>query len=211
MNDLFSDTKVAICPGMFLLPGWIDAPTLAVIRNDIEALAQAAPFRHMQTPGGHRMSVAMSNCGSAGWVTDRSGYRYSTHDPETGHPWPDMPKHWQRLATTAADIAGYTEFRSDACLVNRYAPGAAMGSHQDRNEQDYTQPIVSVSLGLPARFFVQGPERRGRSIPVDINSGDVIVWGGESRLWFHGVRPLKEGVDPVFGAYRYNLTFRVAL
>lgn len=214
MKDLFSgnvETKIAVCPGMWLLPGWIDAVTLEQIHADINTLSEVAPFRHMQTPGGHSMSVAMTNCGSAGWVTDRSGYRYTTADPLTGSAWPDIPARWQSLATHAAKVAGYADYVSDACLVNRYAPGASMGSHQDKNEQDYTQPIVSVSLGLPARFFVQGPERKGKSIPVVISSGDVIVWGGESRLWFHGVRPLKEGADPLFGAYRYNLTFRVAL
>ena len=196
---------------MWLLPGWVDTASLAVIREDISVIDRAAPFRHMTTPGGHSMSVAMTNCGSAGWVTDRTGYRYSAQDPVTGEVWPAIPERWHTLATGAAEEAGYADYRSDACLINRYAAGAAMGSHQDRNEQDFSQPIVSVSLGLPARFFVQGPERRGRSIPVDIKSGDVIVWGGESRLWFHGVRPLKDGTDPVFGAYRYNLTFRVAL
>ena len=169
-------------------------------------IAAAAPFRHMITPGGFRMSVAMTNCGALGWVSDRNGYRYSPVDPETGLPWPPMPESFLRLASEAAASANFPAFVPEACLINRYAPGAKMSLHQDRDERDLSQPIVSVSLGLPAVFLFGGPSRKDPVKRIALEHGDVVVWGGPARLFYHGVMPLKEGVRP----YRFNLTFRRA-
>jgi len=198
---------IEVCPGMWLLPKFADP---AALKPVLEHLCGEAQLRHMATPGGHKMSVQMSNCGAYGWVSDRRGYRYEPRDPATDELWPPMPPEFQRLSAQAAQRAGYSGFDSDACLINCYVPGAGMTAHQDCNEQDFSQPIVSVSLGIPARFFVQGAERRGKSIPVDVVSGDVIVWGGVSRLFYHGVRPLKDNCDALFSRCRYNLTFRRA-
>jgi len=178
---------------------------------EIGLIAAVAPFRHMETPGGFRMSVAMTNCGSAGWVTDRRGYRYDRHDPQTGRPWPPMPALFRRMAEQAADAAGFANFAPDSCLINRYVPGSRLTLHQDRNENDFTAPIVSVSLGLPAMFLFGGSTRNERPRRVRLESGDVAVWGGSSRLAFHGIDKLAEGLHPQTGACRFNLTFRKAL
>jgi len=177
----------------------------------ITRVAAEAPFRHMITPGGFRMSVAMTNCGEAGWVTDRKGYRYQPTDPESGKPWPPIPAAFLGLAAAAAASSGFAGFRPDACLVNRYEPGTRLTLHQDRNERDFAQPIVSVSLGLPATFLFGGLERRDRPQRVPLVHGDVVVWGGPSRLNFHGVAELAEGEHPATGRLRYNLTLRKAL
>ncbi len=177
---------------------------------DLEHVASRAPFRHMVTPGGYRMSVAMTNCGALGWVTDRTGYRYDALDPDTGAPWPPMPQSFNTLAVSAAAQAGFDDFVPDACLINRYAPGARLTLHQDRNERDFGQPIVSVSLGLPAVFLFGGLKRSEKAVRVPLEHGDVVVWGGPARLRFHGVLPLKEGHDPQLGRLRINLTFRKA-
>jgi alkylated DNA repair protein (DNA oxidative demethylase) len=176
----------------------------------LDAIVLAAPLRHMATPGGLRMSVAMSNCGTLGWVTDGRGYRYARLDPSSGRPWPAMPPVFLRLAQQAALAAGYPGFTPDACLVNRYAPGARMALHQDRDECDFNAPIVSVSLGLPAIFLFGGAERADKAARIALLHGDVVVWGGADRLRFHGVAPLKEGEHAVLGAQRINLTFRKA-
>jgi DNA oxidative demethylase len=176
----------------------------------MQAISKLAPFRHMITPGGFRMSVALTNCGTYGWVTDRTGYRYDSIDPETGQHWPGMPGNFLELARDAASAAGFPSFNPDACLINRYEPGSRLTLHQDKNEQDFTQPIVSVSLGLPATFLFGGMERSDKTVRVPVHHGDVIVWGGPARLRYHGINPLKDGVHPTFGGYRYNLTFRVA-
>jgi alkylated DNA repair protein (DNA oxidative demethylase) len=156
------------------------------------------------------MSVAMTNCGALGWVSDRKGYRYAAADPETGLAWPAMPEAFRKLARTAAAAGGYPGFEPDACLINRYVPGAKMSLHQDRDERDFAAPLVSVSLGLPAVFQFGGLSRKDPVRRVGLEHGDVVVWGGESRLFFHGVMPLKEGVHPLAGACRINLTFRRA-
>ena len=169
-----------------------------------------APFRRMVTPGGHQMSVAMTNCGPLGWTTDRSGYRYVQNDPETGRPWPAMPPVFAQLAEQAAAAAGFVRFSPDACLINRYEPGARMSLHQDRDEQDFAQPIVSVSLGLPAIFLFGGLKRSDKPRRFRLEHGDVVVWGGPSRLFFHGVAPLADGEHALLGRQRVNLTFRKA-
>lgn len=177
---------------------------------DIGRVVEAAPLRRMVTPGGLPMSVAMTNCGARGWVSDRKGYRYDVADPESGRAWPRMPTAMQHLAQTAAAVAGFPGFDPDACLINRYAPGTRLSLHQDRDEQDFKHPIVSVSLGLPALFQFGGLKRTDRAMRVPLRHGDVVVWGGPSRLRFHGVLPLPDGWHPMTGACRVNLTFRRA-
>ena len=196
--------------GALLLRGHatpVESELLGALRD---VIAQA-PFRHMQTPGGHQMSVAMTNCGDVGWVTDRRGYRYDRVDPESGRNWPPMPASLLRLAGDAAAAGGFAGFSPDACLINRYAPGARMSLHQDRDEQDFTAPIVSVSLGLPAVFLFGGPKRSDKPTRYRLEHGDVVVWGGPSRLFFHGVAPLADGEHAVMGRQRINLTFRKAV
>jgi alkylated DNA repair protein (DNA oxidative demethylase) len=200
----------ALGPGAVILRG-AAAPTAAVLLAAVDHMIDQAPLRFMTTPGGYRMSVAMTNCGAAGWITDRSGYRYDAIDPLTGRPWPAMPSAFTDLACSAAATAGFSEFCPDACLINRYEPGARLSLHQDRNEQDFNAPIVSVSLGLPAVFLFGGAQRSARPRRVPLMHGDVVVWGGPARLNFHGVRPLKEGHHPLLGRSRVNLTFRKAL
>ncbi len=175
---------------------------------DISGIVAQAPFRHMLTPGGHQMSVAMTNCGSVGWVTDRSGYRYDGADPESAKPWPAMPPSFRALAGQAADQAGFGGFSPDACLINRYQPSARMSLHQDKDELDLGAPIVSVSLGLPAVFLFGGLQRSDKPRRFRLEHGDIAVWGGPSRLAFHGVAPLADGEHALIGRQRINLTFR---
>ncbi len=186
-------------------------PEAATLLKALKQVLAAAPFRHMVTPGGHRMSVAMTNCGRAGWVTDRSGYRYDPTDPLAQRPWPPMPATFLRLAARAAGAGGFDSFEPDAFLINRYEPGARLSLHQDKNESDLGAPLVSVSLGLPAVFLFGGLCRSDRPRRVRLESGDVVVWGGPARLAFHGVEPLEDGDDPLTGRCRINLTFRKAL
>lgn len=182
----------------------------------VAEVAAQAPFRHMLTPGGQRMSVAMTNCGTLGWVSDRHGYRYAALDPDPapdGGParrWPPLPAPVLQLAATAAARAGFPGFVPDACLINRYTPGTRLSLHQDRNERDFDAPIVSVSLGVPAVFLFGGAQRSDKAVRVPLFHGDVVVWGGPARLRFHGVLPLKEAFHPLTGAQRINLTLRKA-
>jgi len=185
-------------------------PAAADLVATISEITAVSPFRNMVTPGGYRMSVAMTNCGRLGWVTDRRGYRYDTIDPTTQRPWPTLPAIFRDLAVRAATEAGFGPFEPDACLVNRYDPGTRLSMHQDRNERDFGAPIVSVSLGLPAVFMFGGARRQDRARRVRLESGDVVVWGGPARLTFHGVAPLADGEHPLTGRHRINLTFRRA-
>mgnify|MGYP000426252569 FL=1 len=198
-----------LAPGAVLLPGAAldDATALLAAIRDVLA---RAPLRQMVTRGGFKMSVAMSNCGALGWISDRRGYRYAPLDPERDAPWPAMPPVLQALATTSATRAGFAGFVPDACLINRYAPGARMALHQDRDEADFDQPIVSLSLGLPAVFLFGGLERSDKPGRIPLTHGDVLVWGGPARLRFHGVLPVGDGHHPATGACRLNLTFRKA-
>lgn len=214
MRDLFdsdvADHKprdVQLAPGAMLLPGFAATFDVALIAA-IGGLIERAPFRHLITPGGHRMSVAMTNCGSAGWVSDRTGYRYSAIDPESGQPWPPMPALFAELAARAAATAGFPDFHPDACLVNRYGPGAKLSLHQDKDELDFGAPIVSVSLGLPATFLFGGLNRVDKPDRHRLVHGDVVVWGGPARLAYHGVAPLADGEHRLLGRQRINLTFR---
>jgi alkylated DNA repair protein (DNA oxidative demethylase) len=205
----FSPAREAIAQGAVLLRGFakpFESEAMAALREIVEQ----APFRHMQTPGGHQMSVAMTNCGSAGWVTDRGGYRYDAVDPVSGKPWPAMPPAFRELAEQAASNAGFAGFSPDACLINRYQPGARMSLHQDRDERDFDSPIVSVSLGLPAIFLFGGLKRSDKPRRFRLEHGDVVVWGGPARLAFHGVAPLADGEHGLMGRQRINLTFRKA-
>lgn len=182
----------------------------AQLLADVRRIAEQAPFRHFVTPGNRSMSVAMTNCGELGWVSDRSGYRYAHCDPDTGLPWPALPSAFVALAVEAAAAAGFAAFRPDACLINRYAPGTRLSLHQDRDERDFAHPIVSVSLGLPARFLFGGATRHERPKRVVLEHGDVVVFGGEARLFHHGVAPLAAGMHEATGACRINLTLRRA-
>jgi alkylated DNA repair protein (DNA oxidative demethylase) len=213
MTDLFAtitDAQPArdvLADGAVLLRNGLGDDADAVIA-DLRAIVKAAPFRHLVTPGGHTMSVAMTNCGRVGWVSDSRGYRYDAIDPDSGVAWPAMPASLRSLAARAAAQGGFDGFAPDACLINRYKPGARLTLHQDKDELDLAAPIVSVSLGLPAVFQFGG---RSRNDPVRrhrLTHGDVVVWGGPSRLAYHGVAPLADGAHPVMGAQRINLTFR---
>jgi alkylated DNA repair protein (DNA oxidative demethylase) len=200
-------SREVVAEGAMLLRGFarpFEAELLAALR----AIIKQAPFRHLVTPGGHRMSVAMTNCGSVGWVSDRSGYRYDRIDPQSKQPWPAMPPVLRRLAADAADDAGFSGFAPEACLINRYVPGAKLSLHQDKDELDFGAPIVSVSLGLPAIFLFGGLRRADKPARYRLEHGDVAVWGGPSRLFFHGVAPLADGEHAVMGCQRINLTFR---
>jgi alkylated DNA repair protein (DNA oxidative demethylase) len=213
--DLFDDVaserpaRETIAEGAVLLRGFVQPVAAELIAALRDVVAQA-PFRHMQTPGGHQMSVAMTNCGDVGWVTDRTGYRYDSNDPVAGKPWPAMPPSFRLLAADAAAAGGFADFSPDACLINRYEPGARMSLHQDRDEKDFAAPIVSVSLGLPAIFLFGGLKRADKPRRFRLEHGDVVVWGGPSRLFFHGVAPLADGEHAIMGRQRINLTFRKA-
>ncbi len=196
-------------PGAFVLRGFATAAEAALLAALRGVIAQA-PFRHMVTPGGARMSVAMTNCGSFGWLADQTGYRYDAVDPESGRNWPCLPEPFLRLAQDAAAQAGFAGFAPDACLINRYAPGARLSLHQDKNERDFGAPIVSVSLGVPAVFLFGGSTRVAKARRVPLAHGDVVVWGGPARLRYHGVLPLKAGYHPLLGGVRINLTLRKA-
>ncbi len=216
LGDLLSDAGPArrgsepLGEGACLLHGFAASDAASLV-DAIRQIERNAPLRHMVTPGGFRMSVAMTNCGRAGWLTDRRGYRYDTIDPETGRAWPAMPAVFSDLAARAAAAAGFDGFAPDACLINRYEPGARLTLHQDRNERDFTAPIVSVSLGLPATFLFGGLKRADRPRRMRLENGDVVVWGGPSRLVFHGVDVLADGEHALTGRCRFNLTLRKAL
>jgi alkylated DNA repair protein (DNA oxidative demethylase) len=204
-----AQSELRLSGGAVLLHGYA-LPREAEILAGIAEVAAIAPFRHMVTPGGFEMSVAMTNCGTLGWTSDRRGYRYAPDDPLSGLPWPSMPATFSQLAAEAAEAAGFAHFRPDACLVNRYAPGTRLSLHQDKDERDLSQPIVSVSLGLTATFLFGGLQRSDKAQRLPLLHGDVVVWGGEDRLRFHGVMPLREGRHPALGNVRINLTFRKA-
>jgi len=211
-NDLFDRAEVlpareVIAEGAVLLRGFA-RPIQHDLLAAVEDITAQAPFRHLTTPGGYRMSVAMTNCGGFGWVSDRTGYRYDPNDPDSGQPWPEMPPVFRELARKAAAQAGFADFRPEACLVNRYEPGARLSLHQDRDENNYDAPIVSVSLGLPATFLWGGLKRAAKTVRYRLEHGDVVVWGGPSRLVFHGVAPLADGEHALLGRRRVNLTFR---
>ncbi len=210
--DLFDgdpSESLELAPGAVLLRGFALAAQDELLAALDEIIARA-PLRHMVTPGGLRMSVAMTNCGTLGWISDRRGYRYERNDPVHGRAWPAMPAVFSALAKRAAAQAGFDDFVADACLVNRYEAGTRLSLHQDRDERDFSAPIVSVSLGIPATFLFGGPQRSDRTRRVPLRHGDVVVWGGPARLHHHGVLPIEADEHPLLGTYRFNLTFRKA-
>jgi alkylated DNA repair protein (DNA oxidative demethylase) len=211
-HDLFDESEAerAATLGFTHLPGFALALTPALL-TDIAKVVAAAPLRHMHTPGGQRMSAAMTNCGAVGWVTDRKGYRYDPLDPDTGRAWPPLPESFSELAERAAAAAGFARFRPDVCLINLYEPGARMSLHQDRDERDFSAPIVSLSLGLSATFLFGGLKRSDRAYRLPLQHGDVVVWGGATRLAYHGIAPVVDGCHPIVGRMRLNLTMRQAL
>jgi alkylated DNA repair protein (DNA oxidative demethylase) len=206
-SDSLPPSREQLEEGAVLLRGFgtAEAPMLL---EEVARIAQASAFRHLVTPGGHTMSVAMTNCGRVGWVSDRSGYGYDPLDPDTGSPWPAMPAAFLKLSVQAAAEAGFADYDPDACLINRYIAGAKLGLHQDRDEKDAWAPIVSVSLGLPAVFLWGGKRRADPVRRLRVESGDIAVWGGPARFAYHGVAPLKDGQHPLTGGARINLTFR---
>ncbi|MGX9760567.1 DNA oxidative demethylase AlkB [Pseudomonas shahriarae] len=215
-GDLFSDEALQqparreqIGEQSYVLRGYA-LPWLERVLPELRAVLVQSPFRHMVTPGGLTMSAALSSCGALGWTTSPQGYRYSPLDPERQQPWPSMPAVLRELAINAASAAGFDGFAPDACLINRYVPGARMSLHQDKNERDYNAPVVSLSLGLPAVFLFGGHQRSDKTQKISLFHGDVAVWGGVDRLRFHGVLPIKEGAHPRMGPQRINLTFRTA-
>jgi DNA oxidative demethylase len=209
MTPLFENepSRELLEDGAVILRGFVSAEAPALL-DDVKRIAQAAPFRHLTTRGGYTMSVAMTNCGRVGWVSDRTGYLYGPVDPDTGRPWPPIPARFLDLARRAAAAGGFPDYDPDACLINRYVPGARLGIHQDRDEEDRYAPIVSVSLGLSAVFQWGGLKRADPLRRIPLESGDVVVWGGPARFIHHGVSPLKPGEHPLTGAARINLTFR---
>ena len=211
---LFDDTPPAgtreqLAPGAWVLRGFALDRADALLQQ-IENIAALSPFRRLVTPGGKTMSVAMTNCGAVGWFSDRRGYRYAAIDPETGKPWPPMPALFVQLAREAASAAGFDDYAPDVCLINRYEIGTRLTLHQDQDERDRHAPIVSVSLGLPATFLFGGLVRNEPQRRLPLVHGDVVAWGGPSRMRYHGVLPIKDGEYPLIGPRRYNLTFRVA-
>lgn len=214
--DLFADDALQQPAGReqigeesYVLRGYA-LPWIDHLLPELRRVLAQSPFRKMVTPGGYTMSAALSSCGALGWTTDTRGYRYSPLDPRSQQPWPSMPKALRELAIQAAAAAGFVDFAPDACLINRYVPGARMSLHQDKNERRYNAPVVSVSLGLPAIFLFGGHERTDKPQKLSLFHGDVVVWGGVDRLRFHGVMPIKDGVHTIMGPQRINLTFRTA-
>ena len=221
-NDLFGspvEQQVHIAEGAMLLRQFVQQNKNALLDEttvlaDLNCILENSPLRKMTTASGFTMSVAMTNCGKLGWVSGSNGYMYSSIDPETAQPWPAMPPALLEAATRIARQAGYPGFLPDACLINRYLAGAQMGLHQDRDEKDFSQPIVSLSIGLSARFIIGGLDsaagRNAHTQSVVLKHGDAIVFGAAARLMFHGVLSLKPGHHPLVGNSRINLTFRVA-
>lgn len=214
--DLFADLEPQkpdveiITQNAVLLRGLI-TPYEQQLIQEIQNILKLAPLRAVTTPSGLKMSVTMSNCGDVGWVSDRRGYRYEASDPNSGKPWPAIPPLFIQIAQHAAGLAGYADFSPDACLINRYVPGARMSLHQDKDERDFNAPIVSISLGLPAVFLFGGLQRSDKALRIGLEHGDIVVWGGSNRLAFHGIAPLADGQHPLLGSQRLNLTFRKAL
>ena len=203
------EARLLVAPDAWLLRGFAARDAVSVLAG-LGAVIAAAPLRNMLTPGGQRMAVAMTNCGALGWVSDRGGYRYASHDPAADLPWPAMPAAMLILARRAAHIAGFPDFLPDACLINRYSAGDKLSLHQDKDERDFHQPIVSVSLGIDAVFLFGGLTRQARPRRLPLVHGDVVVWGGLSRLNYHGVAAVAPASHPLTGDYRFNLTFRKA-
>jgi DNA oxidative demethylase len=203
VSDLFLYAPQQLQDDFFLLKRFVESERLS---QDIKHVINQAPLRKLTVPGGKTMSVAMTNCGSVGWISDALSYRYSPTDPTTNLAWPTMPSSFLEIAKKASSLVGFDHFTPDACLINQYSSGAGMGLHQDRDERDLSQPIVSVSIGDSCKFIVGGTQRKDPQRSFTLSDGDVLVWGGRSRLVFHGVRPMPR----LDGVLRFNLTLRKA-
>ncbi len=203
----FDALSIQISPDAVLFKAALK-PVASSLLEEIRTISGANPFRQRKTPGGQLMSAAMTNCGAWGWVTDADGYRYSDIEPETGRTWLPIPAVWIQWVNLFCQRAGLGTFNPDACLINRYAPGAGMGLHQDKDEKDLAIPIVSFSLGAPVLFRWGGLNRQEPVSEFLLEHGDVLVWGGADRMRFHGVKKLRRYQHPLTGHYRYNLTFR---
>jgi len=209
VSDVDAPARESLAPGAVVLRAFA-ASRAGELLTALEGVVERSPFRRMSTPGGYRMSVAMTNCGERGWITDETGYRYDAVDPATAAGWPPMPAVFREIATAAAAAAGFDGFAPDACLISRYEPGARLSLHQDKDEIDLESPIISISLGLPAMFLFGAHRRSDRPQRVPLSHGDVVVWGGPARLRYHGVLPLKDGHHPMLGPHRVNLSLRKA-
>lgn len=213
--DLFSEIEasdsavIKLGAQAFLFRGFAFSREQAIL-NALGQVVYDAQLRSMSTPGGQEMSVKTTSCGEYGWVSDRRGYRYEEKDPVSGKSWPAMPLAFFELATEVAAHAGFSHFQPDACLINQYEIGSKMGLHQDKDEVDFSQPIVSVSLGIAATFLFGGLKRSDRALRIPLIHGDVVVWGGVDRLRYHGILPIKPDKHSMLGPYRINLTFRRA-
>lgn len=208
--DSLKPIKQEINKDVYLLHGFAMGASEHLLLADLQSVIAAAPLRNMMTKMGFKMSAAMTNCGTFGWTSDRKGYRYDSKDPLSELPWPVMPNSFLQLASSAAAVCGFANFVPDACLINQYKIGASMGLHQDRDELDFSQPIVSVSLGIPAVFAFGGKNRNDKTIKIPLQHGDIVIWGNEARLYHHAILPLKANNHNLLGEYRYNLTFRKA-
>lgn len=211
--NLFGNTgniaREDLAPGAAILRGLAAREDIdAQLLKSVSEIEELAPFRHLTVPGGYSMSVAMTNCGKVGWVSDTTGYRYDPLDPVSGTKWPALPQSFQGLAEHAAALVGFNDYKPDACLINRYSKGARLSLHIDKDEEDPVSPIVSVSLGIPATFLWGGFKRSDKTEKLLLNHGDVVVWGGPSRMRYHGVNAIKDGYHPLTGNTRINLTFR---
>jgi DNA oxidative demethylase len=204
---LAEDLHTVIAPGAVLMRAFGRADDVDILQA-VESVIAQAPLRHLQTPGGYTMSIQTTRCGSMGWVSEPGGYRYAPSNPSTRAPWPAMPQCLLDFAVRAATEAGYPDFVPDSCMVNQYLPGNKLGLHQDRDERDLRAPVVSLSLGLPAIFLFGGLQRTGKTQRYRLAHGDVVVWGGPSRLAFHGVLPVADGDHALVGRRRVNVTFR---
>lgn len=206
MNDLFANHQATeILQDIYLINGFADHHGLM---SAIKRVVVKAPFRYMRTPGGKRLNISMTNCGDLGWISEPSGYRYAKYDPTTGEPWPKMPAEFFALAQQAAELCGFAAFKPNACLINHYHKGKELTSHQDKNEPDLSQPIVSVSLGMSARFQIYGDARHNKPQQIELYDGDVMVWGRSARLMYHGVKTTQSVPHQDLGFHRFNVTMR---
>lgn len=199
-------TALAVAPGVTHWPGYLDAGEQAALVAELREVARQAPFFTPRMPKtGKPFSVRMTNCGALGWVSDEGGYRYQPNHPETGSPWPAMPS---RLLQAWEELAGYP-LPPQACLINFYEPTAKMGLHQDRDEEDFAAPVLSLSLGDTAVFRIGGTVRGGKTVSLKLASGDALAFGGAARLAYHGIDRILAGSSSLLPqAGRINLTLR---
>ncbi len=204
MSDLFNQ-DCEISPDIYL---YRQKVSWALWADDIKRLIKVAPLRFMRTAGGKRLNISMTNCGDVGWTSSEQGYRYLSRDPASGKPWPKLPPSFAQLGTQIAALTGFEHFQPNACLVNHYQAGQKLNAHQDKNEPDLSQPVVSVSLGMSATFLIYGDERGNKAQKIILNDGDVMIWGRSARLMYHGVETKNTQPHPELGFHRFNVTLR---